>query len=195
MGGATWRHCCNSARDERGTYLNRRPSLALAFAAVVLATSASSLGAQERRDPTRVWGAIGLGSGAGGEVEDAGVALMIQLAWQKRPHQVLLRTAFLLDGGFPDGGSDGVSEIGLLYGRMRSAGFGHVGIATGLAAGTFRGCPGQHERTCHFVGIPIMAEAALSARVIGIGLQGFVNLNTRSVFGGVVFFVPIGWMP
>jgi len=45
------------------------------------------------------------------------------------------------------------------------------------------------------VGIPITAEAALTGRVIGIGIQGFVNLNTKSIFGGGLFFIPIGWMP
>jgi hypothetical protein len=102
---------------------------------------------------------------------------------------------FLADGGFPDGGDDNVSEVALLYGRMRSTGFGHAGVATGLAFGTFDPCPGGHENTCHFVGIPITAEAALTARIIGIGLQGFVNLNTKSIFGGLLLFVPLGWMP
>lgn len=120
---------------------------------------------------------------------------MAQLAFQRRPHHAALRMVFLADGGFPDGGDDNVSEVALLYGRMRSTGFGHAGVATGLAFGTFDPCPGGHENTCHFVGIPITAEAALTARIIGIGLQGFVNLNTKSIFGGLLLFVPLGWMP
>jgi len=177
--------------------LRTRPclALALAFAAIGLATNVVPLGAQESRGPTRIWGALGLGSGAGGEVEDPGATFMIQLAWQRRPHQASLRSVLTFDGGSPDGGGGSLSEVALLYGRMRSSEWGHVGIATGLAFGTFNGCPGNQERACHFVGIPIAAEAALTARVVGIGLQGFIDLNPKSILGGVLFFIPIGWMP
>lgn len=175
--------------------MNLRPYRAMAFATIVLLTHALTLGAQESRGPTRVWAGFGLGSGAGGEVEEAGVALMMQLALQRRPHQFLLRSVFLVDGGFPDGGDSRVSELAILYGRVRSTGFGHAGVATGLAFGTFDGCPGSDERACHLVGIAIAAEAALTARVLGIGVQGFVNLNPKSIFGGGLIFIPVGWMP
>jgi hypothetical protein len=187
-------HLRRAAASRRRRHI--RPYLSVTFTAIVFATNTEPLEAQESRGPTRVWVGLGLGGGKGGGVEENPVAFIAQLAFQRRPHHALLRFVFLADGGFPDGGDDNVSEVALLYGRMRSTGFGHAGVATGLASGTFHDCPGRGEGTwCHFVGIPITAEVALTARIIGIGLQGFANLNTKSIFGGLSFFIPIGWMP
>jgi hypothetical protein len=41
----------------------------------------------------------------------------------------------------------------------------------------------------------VVAEGALTARVIGIGLQGFTNLNAEAIYGGLGLVLHLGWLP
>jgi hypothetical protein len=151
------------------------------------------LHAQERR-PARVWAAFGVGGERTSDWD--GTSFLGQLTVQRRPHHFALRVVYLEEGRFPDSGGGGVSEFGLSYGRMSSGRFTHAAVAAGLAGGLFNDCPGKVAGDeCLYVGIPLTAEAALNLRVIGLGIQAHLNLNTRAIFGGLIYFIPIGWMP
>jgi hypothetical protein len=168
-----------------------RAGAAAAVVACMLWGTETTAG-QEVHRPTRVWLAAGPASGAGTSVE-AGVGLLAAIAWQKQPHQVTFRALTLTDlAGFPDsGGGDAVAEVGLLYGRVRPASFGHASASAGLALVTFGTCPGRRAQ-CHTAGVPLVVEAATSLTVIGIGLQAFANVNLRSPYGGLAAFIQLG---
>jgi hypothetical protein len=151
-----------------------------------------SLAAQGRGAPWRLWGAAGLGSAGGGNEE--GVAAVGQVVFQKAPHHVAIRAVGILDPFDP--GTCGMGDIGVLYGRMTTGRVGHAAVAAGVAATDAPGCdvgPGTSQWT---VGVPIIAELALRPmRLVGFGLQGFANANSRAHFGGVAIFVQLGWLP
>jgi hypothetical protein len=167
-----------------------------ALLAVVVLACATHANAQERRDPLRIWVAGGLGGG-GGANDVTGMGLLMQLAVQKRPHYAALRGFAASDiSGFPDdGGGDSFGEMGLMYGRVVTAGYGHASLSSGLSVVGFDYCPNDYPNTCTTVGIPIVAEAALSAKVAGLGIQVFGNINPRVPYLGMFIFFALGWLP
>ena len=150
--------------------------------------------AQELREPSRVWAGAGLAGGGSSEV--GGLGVMLQIVYQKQPHHVALRGVYLHDlSGFPDsGGGDIIAEAGLLYGRTNAMKWGHVAFAAGASAVAFDTCPNDDD-TCFTVGVPLAAEAALTGKVVGLGLQVFGNVNTKAPYAGVSLFLLLGWLP
>ena len=165
-------------------------SLVLALLAlVVLAPSAS---AQEGGgDGSRLWLAAGLGAGHGHLAPDA-MALSLHAAWLQAPHRVSLRALGLVK---PLGGTgESASEFGVLYGRAHTGWLGHASVLAGAAVTSFERC-GEGMGGCATVGLPVVAEAALRVfPVAGLGAQFFGNLNPRSVYGGLLVFVQLGWL-
>lgn len=157
---------------------------------VVVAATPAPAAAQER---ARTW--VGLGYGAGGARGGSeAAALMGELVHQNGAHHLAARAVVIVD---PFGeGSDSFSELGALYGRVAKGKTGHAALATGLAFTSVAPCDSGASAGCTTLGVPIVAEAAFRpTRVLGIGIQGFANLNRQKVFGGVVMFLQIGWMP
>lgn len=161
----------------------------LVAAAIVTAALSSPAAAQDR---PRTWLGLGLGLGSGRDTE--GLGLMAELVHQKRAHHIAVRGVLLVD---PFGESaDSMGDFGVLYGRAAKGRFGHGAIATGVALTGFESCPSAPGGGCATLGIPIVAEAAFRpAPVFGLGVQAFANLNRKTVFGGVVVFIQLGWMP
>lgn len=163
------------------------------WSAVFLALALTTpLSAQQR--PARAWAAVALTMGGSADVGGLGVSG--QLVYQKQPHQFGLRGMVLHDlSGFPDsGGGDTFGELGLLYGRTRMFDAGHIGFSIGASLVAFDPCP-HDDDTCFTIGVPMVAEAALSARVVGIGVQAFGNLNGRAPYAGAALFIQLGWLP
>jgi hypothetical protein len=140
----------------------------------------------------RMWLGLGpLGSAARADGAE-GMAVMAEIVYQTGPHYFALRAAGAAD---PLGeGADEFGDFGLLYGRAALRPWGHASVAAGLAITGVSSC---HDAlsggTCTTLGIPLTAEAALRmGSFLGVGVQGFANLNSKSVYGGVVVFLQVG---
>jgi hypothetical protein len=145
------------------------------------------------QDRSRFWLGAGAG-GAGGGNSTGGGALMAQIVYQTNAHQFTVRAMGAADP-FGNGG-DEFGEIGVLYGRAAKRRWGHAAISTGLAWTGFGSCADNAGAGCSTLGLPIVAEA--SARlfsIMGVGAQAFANLNVKSIYGGVVVFLQLGWLP
>lgn len=150
-------------------------------------TTANAAAAQDASGRTRVWVAGGLGAGvptSGGD----GIANMVQLVYQKHPHHAAIRGLVLHD---LDRGTDEIAEAGLVYGRTRVFGRADVAVAAGLSAVAFSACPDDDDG-CFTLGVPLIVEAALSGRFIGLGVQGFGNFNAEASYAGIALFLQLG---
>jgi hypothetical protein len=119
---------------------------------------------------------------------------MGEVVYQIRAHHFAARA---LGAAEPFGtGADEFGEIGLLYGRAAKRAWGHASLAGGLALTGVSSCRDAPTSGCTTLGVPVVAEAALRlATIAGVGVQAFANLNPKSVYGGVVFFLQLGWLP
>jgi hypothetical protein len=136
-----------------------------------------------------MWLGAGLGSAARTDGA-AGVAVMGELVYQVKVHQFALRGILAADPLGENG--DEFGEVGLLYGRVALRKWGHTSIAGGVAVTGIAPCP---RSSCTTLGLPVVAE--ISARlgpVIGVGLQAFANLNSRSSYAGWALLIQLGWM-
>ena len=130
--------------------------------------------------------------GAANTSESSGMAVMGEVVYQTGSHHFAIRAMGAAD---PFGeGADEFGEIGVLYGRAAKRRWGHAAVAAGLAITGFGACPGRAiAGGCHTLGVPLVAEAALRlASVVGVGAQGFANLNSKSVYGGLALFLQLG---
>jgi hypothetical protein len=144
------------------------------------------------QDRSHIW--LGLGVGGGARADGAsGAALMAEVVYQVKAHHFAIRGLGVVD---PFGeNADEFGELGLLYGRAAKRLWGHASIATGLAITAVSSCRDATGR-CTTLGVPVVAEAALRfAPVFGVGAQGYANLNTKSVYGGLLLFIQLGWLP
>jgi hypothetical protein len=92
--------------------------------------------------------------------------------------------------------ADEFGEVGALYGRAAKRKWGHAAISAGLAVTGVSSCPDAATSGCTTLGVPMVAEAALRlGSIAGIGVQGFGNLNPKSIYGGVAVFLQLGWLP
>lgn len=171
------------------------PRTVLAFLLLVAGPSSAWAQAPDG-PPDRIWLGVGLAQGISAEVE-SGLGGLAQLTWQRGSRHVALRALGLADfQGFPDGGSDdGVAELGALYGWTRPASWGHLALAAGVSLLRLDGCGDGAPDVCSAVGLPVTAEAAIQTAVVGLGLQAYGNVNTRTPYGGLALFVQLGWMP
>jgi hypothetical protein len=153
----------------------------------------STASAQETPAPARIWAGAGLAMAGNSDV--SGIGLSGQLVYQKHAHQLGVRGLAVVDlSQFPDGGDDTIGELGILYGRTRMFGSGHVSLSAGASMVGLDPCP-HDDDPCFVLGVPIVAEAALSAKVTGIGLQVFGNVNSKAPYAGVALFLQLGWLP
>ncbi len=168
------------------------------WAVVVLASTGLAAGAvhaQSERPGTRVWLSLGLGGGVAQELDVDGT-VSFQATAQWRTHHVVFRALGMGDiGSFPDGSDDSVEEVGVLYGRRRAWSFGYVAASAGLAGVSAKGFPGASREIRRTVGVPLALEAGFQSPVIGLGIQGFANLNSLTSYAGVFLVLQLGWMP
>ncbi len=139
---------------------------------------------------------------AGGTELESGVGAVVQIAVERGRHRLVFRSAGIADvTGFPDGSGDGdLTEVGLLYGRRGGGPGPGWSLSVGLSAVHFQRCPEEpedafHDPGCTTFGLPVVADAGLGARAIGLGLQLFGNLNAQAPFAGLGLTLPLGWMP
>jgi hypothetical protein len=151
--------------------------------------------AQAPAPEPRLW--IGAGVGAGylsNEVDnDAGLALNAHVAYQRGAHLITARGGMLAEIF-----GDELTEVGLLYGRGTTDEATHASISAGMAWVHLDECPdglfgsGSCD-SASVLGVPIVAEVAWRpARIFGVGLQGFANLNDQSTFYGAALIVEVG---
>lgn len=167
--------------------LHTLPALIL----VLLFLPPAPLAARWQDEPSRIW--LGFGLGSGGSADGEGIALLGEFAWHRQPHAVTLRA--LAIGDVRSGSQGEFVDLGLLYGRTRTGQFGHVGLSAGLALTSVGPrCAGLTD--CFVIGVPVAAEVALRlAPILGLGAQGFANINGETVYGGLVLFMQFGWLP
>lgn len=167
----------------------------VAYAAcLLLAVSPRAAAGQSPDSPLRVWLGLGLaGSGASGLDVNGGATGHLTAEWGV--HHVSLRVTSLSDwASLPDGGDDSAGDVALLYGRARYFGAGYLAAAAGPAAVSVKGCMDCGGDTRRTAGLTLTAQAGLQATIVGLSLQGFTNLNTISIYGGVALVVELGWM-
>ena len=163
----------------------------LVAALMAVAATGERAAAEER---SRTWVGLGLGGGTGSG--GGGFALDGTLVHQRRSDYFALRTSLFTDP-YREGGNI-TRENAILYGRSAVRRYGHVALASGLATVTLDPCDGSRRpsRSCTTLGIPLVAEAAVQPLpILGVGIQGFANLNTKGSFAGVGMFLQVGWMP
>jgi hypothetical protein len=156
---------------------------------LLLGSASEELPAQGR---SRIWLGLGpLGSAARADGTE-GYAVMAEIVYQTGPHYFALRAVGAADALGSE--ADEFGDFGLLYGRAAKRPWGHASVAAGLAITGVSSC---HDAlsggTCTTLGVPVTAEAALRlASFLGAGVQGFANLNSKSVYGGLVIFLQFG---
>ena len=168
----------------------RAARVALLVVGIAL-TGAPAAHAQEGPRREGFWFGFGLGGGGGDERAEVAAA-SAQMVLQTGPHYFALRLLGMAD---PIGGSSGsFTEVSALYGRALLGGLGHVSIASGLAYVNVHSCHPDGSR-CEVVGVPIVAEAMFRPYpAIGLGVQGFANLNREARYGGVMALLHLGWV-
>ena len=151
--------------------------------------------AQENPNRANWWGAVGLGGALPTSGGDA-ITNMAQLVFQKAPHQAAIRALVLHDlvSAADPGGTDEIAELGILYGQTRGIAGRSVTFAAGVSAVAFDACPRDHD-PCSSLGVPLMVEAALSGRLIGLGVQAFANVNGIAPYAGAALFLQFGRLP
>ena len=142
----------------------------------------------DAQDRARTW--IGAGAGTGGaKGSSEALAVMGELVHQRGANHFALRGVTIQD---PYGEGSELRDVGLLYGRVAKGRQGHGAIAAGVAYTTVS----MQDTDTRIFGVPVVAEAGYRPTpVLGIGIQAFANLNKQRVFGGVVVFLQLGWMP
>jgi hypothetical protein len=167
----------------------RSVSAAIAATLLVGLTALSpTLAAQDR---PRIWLGAGLGS-SGSHAGAGGAALMGELVYQTGAHHFGVRALGVAD---IIGHGDSFGEVGVLYGRSAKRTWGHSAISAGLAWTHLDSCS-DTGGGCSTVGVPVVGEvAARLFSIMGVGVQGFVNLNTKDVYRGFVLFIQLGWLP
>ena len=165
------------------------------------ATTVRAQVAADEGDPVRVIVSPGAFL-AGGTEMDSGIGAVAHIAVERGRHRVLFRSVAIADvTGFPDGSGEGdLSEVGLLYGKRGGGPGPGWSVSAGVAAVHFQRCPDDGadpglDPGCTTVGIPVVAEIGVGAKVVGLGLQLFGNLNAHAPFAGLGLSLPLGWMP
>jgi len=171
-----------------------RSTVWVGLLAVALAGIAADASGQSSKPPVRVWLGLGLATAVVRNL-DADAGGTVQVVVQRGAHHAAFRSLSMGDfSSVPDGSDDGVREVGLIYGRAAATSFGYVTAVAGVALVTANGLPqaGESRRTA---GLPLVVEAGLRTRVVGLSIQGFGNLNSLSRFAGVAVYLNLGWMP
>lgn len=161
-------------------------------ALILLLAAFSDAAAQDVSDRGRWW--VGLGIGGGHTPDDARIiTTLLQATYQNQGHQLSLRVPYLNPRHTYE---RAFREYGLSYGRVMLRPSGHLSASGGLSyvnacigslgsAGLPDACTGRW-------GIPLVAEGALHLDFIGVGLQGFANLNSAGTYTGIALFLQIG---
>lgn len=166
-----------------------RVALALVFA---VAGAAPVSGQEDGTSPLRAWVDLGLVSGIASGV-DVDLGAVVQVTLEKGKHHAALRFVGL--GSVVRSSGDIAGDVALLYGRTGSAAFVHGAVGAGPAFVQLDGCDGVRGADCRTIGLTATAEAALQAKVVGLGVQAFGNLNSVASYGGVGIVLQLGWMP
>lgn len=164
-------------------------SLPVILLSLLLLSGSAPVEAQSDPGATPVWITLGIGAGDMGEM---GAALQGEIVAQKTRHRFAFRASKVVEIL-----GDGVGDVGLLYGLASDGPRSHASISAGVARVTFSRCPGIFSGgACEdstAVGFP--ASATLSFRpfgMLGIGIQGFVNVNSLANFGGATAILEFG---
>ena len=159
----------------------------VSLAALAGVMAASPVSAQDVPGRTRIWGAVGLGAAMPTSGGDA-IVNIAQLVLQRQPHHVAIRGVVLHD---LDRATDLIVELGPLYGRTRDLTWGYAAIASGVSGVAFDACPDDDD-SCFTVGVPLVAEVAITRRFIGLGIQAYANLNDKAAYAGAALFLQVG---
>ena len=166
----------------------------LSLTVLVWLSSVTPLHAQSASDITRVWGAVGMGAGqAAGPYQGGGeVAGLGEIVVQRGKQRFSIRRVFVTDIW-----TFAVGDVGVLYGHTwrseRSP--RSFSISTGIARVGSDDCDyvAEQFRCDHTIGLPLSAEVAWQPyRVVGLGLQGFGNINSVSSFAAVALTLQVG---
>lgn len=158
--------------------------------AFLLSAAPLAAGAQQSPERTIFWGAVGAGAGfpsSGGD----GIANMAQLVIQKNSHHLALRGLVLHD---IERSTREIGELGALYGRTNAFRMRGAVIAAGISGVAFDTCPDDDD-SCFTVGVPLVAEITRSWKILGLGLQGFANVNDKASYAGATLFLQAGRLP
>src|SRR5688500_13048534 len=158
----------------------------------ILLWCAAPLAASAQQAPERmnVWGAVGAGAGLPSSGGDR-IANMAQLVLQKSSHHFAVRGLILHD---IESSTREIGELGALYGRANAFRTRGAVIAAGISGVAFDTCPDDDD-SCFTVGVPLIAEIARSWKILGLGLQGFANVNRKASYAGAVLFLQAGRLP
>ena len=172
--------------------------LLLCFIGKVLAQDSSAL-EKDGASLKRTWLGLGLGRGTVVRSENANGAGILNLNHLRGRNLFTLRTATAFDGLDGEGGTD----LGLLYGRARSWGWGHSSLSAGLALMSdrkdvvlFDESQEADNRTTTTVGIPLQGQIYITLPTgsgwVGAKIGGFANLNPERSFVGATVGLVIG---
>lgn len=172
----------------RGGVIDRaRTVLPWLLSVLLILGSVGPVSAQDAGDQPRWW--IGLGVGTGHVPDDTGIlSTLVQATVQSGAHQLSLRVPYLTSRNESE-----FQEYGLAYSRVLLRNSAHVSAGGGVSyVRACRGFDGLSEECDGGWGIPLVAEGALHKGFIGLGIQGFANLNRMGSYTGVALFVQVG---
>ena len=150
----------------------------------------ASAKADERHYWANIGGGIGLAHGGIGG-DPAGVAGGISLSYRKGSSLFSIRQVSVAELQLVlwenSGPPDRVWDVGVLYGRVTKVPYGLASISGGL------GLVGDNENSHSRMGIPIEGQLFWTpGSLVGFGLYGFANLNSKKSFVGVLLYLQIG---
>ena len=137
-------------------------------------------------DNEYIWVNLGLG----GSLMVGGLSGGINVSYQSGNHLFSMRGVSnqeIAFGGTPEYNYD----IGLLYGLSAKKKYILASISAGLSFVGYNTIT-NFERQEYTIGVPIEIQLFLTAKVIGIGIYGFANLNFNSSFMGFLICLQIG---
>ena len=148
--------------------------------------------AQDSPREDRIWVALGWGGGLFGDTEDR--VSVFELAWQRGSYLLALRGVSANRGI-----SDWTHDAAILFGRASTGKRGHASIAAGPAFVDVHYpsqllADGNSVSTWdHVIGIAVAVEGSFApSRFLGVGVQGFGNLNEARSFIGVALVLKVG---
>ncbi len=164
-------------------------------AITLVSAQVTPIDAQERTDGSSVLLVVGAGVGwAPGLLRRIAPAVSAEVVYQHSFDQIRLRTVAMAESGW---GAPGmpcdfclVGEIALVYARTLETSPLHVSVGGGIAAVSLPLCVAPiHPRQCWGVGVPITVHAGKKSRFRRVEIQAFMNLNSRTHYGGLLLSI------
>ena len=177
----------------RGVSVNRL----VVVTALLAAAPFLPAGAQSPAERRSTWW-VTLGAGHGDFGTETGIGASVSGAYQFGRTVLAVRSALtgdILETLFASTGDViGTEDFGVLAGRGTAPGSIHASAAVGLGIARVRRAIGSgDDATTAYFGVPLEAQLFWRpARVFGLGLYGYGNLNGGQSFWGVSVSVQLG---